>query len=320
MKRLLTGIQPTGQLHIGNYFGAMRQAVTLQDSYECFLFVADLHGLNQIFDGATLRQNILEIAKAYLAVGVDPKRVCLYQQSKMPNADLAVILTASTSLGLLERAHAFKDAVAKGKKKINAGLFFYPVLMAADILLYQAEIVPVGEDQRQHLEIAREIAGSFNHVYGQTFVVPQAFIANKVPTIKGLDGQKMSKSYGNTIGLFDTVEDVQKKVSRIVTDSRMPEEPKNLDDTIFLLYQLIASPEQVAEMREAYTKGGMSYKEAKDRLATALNTFMDPMREKKAWLDSNEAYVHDVLADGAKRAGEVAKVTLTDVYSKTGLV
>ncbi len=319
MKRLLTGIKPTGSIHIGNYFGAIQQVLNMQDQYECYIFVPDIHALNQIQDPALLRSIILEITKAYLAVGIDPNRTILYQQSHLPNAELATILASSTSLGLLERSHAFKDAQAKSKA-VNAGLFFYPVLMAADILLFQAEVVPVGEDQRQHLEIAREIAERFNHVYGQTFVLPQAVHAPEVPTIKGIDGQKMSKSYNNVIGLFDAPDVVTKKVMQITTDSKRPEEPKDTSDTLFSLYQLVAKPEDLTVMRDAYLNGGMGYKEAKDRLAVALNLFLDPLRAKKAELDQNEDYVRDTLKSGAEKARKVATVTMDDVYRKTGLI
>jgi tryptophanyl-tRNA synthetase len=319
MKRLLTGIKPTGDIHVANYFAAIRPAVEMQGDYESFVFLADLHALNQVSDPKKLARDTMEIAKAYLAAGLDPEQVCLFQQSRLPHAELSVLLSSSTGLGLLERAHAYKDAVAKGKS-INVGTFYYPVLMAADILMYDADVVPVGKDQKQHVEIAREIAQRFNHTYGHAFVVPEELIREDIASVPGLDGRKMSKSYDNVIGLFDDAATVSKKVSRIVTDSKRPEEAKDPEtDTIFQIYRLVAPEADVAALRGAYLAGGMSYKEAKDRLAAALNAFLDPMRAKKAELDANEDYVRDVLEAGAMRARQIAEPKMEMIRQLVGL-
>ena len=221
--RLVSGIKPTGSLHIGNYFGAMRQMLDLAGQYDAYIFIADLHAFNQVQDPAAMRANILDVLAAYLAIGLDPSSVTLFQQSAVPqHAELNVILNAITSMGLLERSHAYKDALANGKVS-NVGLFDYPVLMAADILLYDPEVVPVGRDQQQHLEITADLAGRFNHLFGPQFQIPKALIQEGVATIPGLDGRKMSKSYGNTIGLFEPEETLRKKVMSITTDSKRPD-------------------------------------------------------------------------------------------------
>jgi tryptophanyl-tRNA synthetase len=320
-KRLVTGIQPTGNIHLGNYVGAIRQVVALQNTHECFIFVADLHALNSVHEPEVLRQNILTIAKAYLAAGVDSEKIALFRQSDSYHAELSVILSSSTGHGLLERAHAYKDALAKGKL-VHAGLFYYPVLMAADILLYKPEFVPVGADQQQHLEMTREIAERFNHTYGETFPLPQGyFMGGDEHILKGLDGRKMSKSYDNVIGIFDLPEEVQAKVAKIVTDSKRPEEPKDPEsDTIFSIYRHVDSESDVQNLAEKYKAGGMSYKEAKDLLAEAIISFTEPFRAKKEELDKDEDKVRAILAAGAERARQVARVTLEEVKERVGLL
>jgi tryptophanyl-tRNA synthetase len=321
MQRLVTGIQATGNIHLGNYIGAIRQVVELQQSYECSIFVADVHALNTVTDPQQLSDNILTTAKAYIACGLDPERVTMFRQSQvMEHAELAVILAPSTGHGLLERAHAYKDAVAKNKP-INAGLFYYPVLMAADILLYKAEVVPVGADQQQHLEMTREIAERFNHTHGETFPLPQGhFMGGEEHILKGLDGRKMSKSYNNVIGLFDSPEEIRAKVAQIVTDSKRPEEPKDPQtDTIFSIYRHVASAEAVADVQKRYEQGGIGYKEAKDLLAEAIVTFLSPIREKKAALDADDAHIRDILEQGAAKARPLAQATLREVKEKVGL-
>lgn len=318
-KRLVTGIKPTGTLHLGNYFAAIKPALALQEEYESYIFVADVHALNALTDSKALQENILQTAKAYLAAGLDPQKATLFQQSQLPHGELAMMVGAQTTLGLLERAHAYKDAVAKGNP-INFGLFSYPVLMAADILLYQAELVPVGKDQHQHLEMAREIAERFNHLYGQTFVLPKA-LEHNVPTILGLDGRKMSKSYNNVIGLFDAPEVITQKVMRIVTDSKRPEEPKDPDtDTLFSLYSLVASAEEVQVMRKRYLEGGISYKEAKEMLAAAIIAYVQPIQENKVTLDANEDEVRRILKEGAERAQVIAQQTMQTTRERLGLI
>ncbi|HSI21011.1 MAG TPA: tryptophan--tRNA ligase [Verrucomicrobiae bacterium] len=322
MSRIVTGIQSTGNIHLGNYIGAMRPFVELQNSHECFVFVADLHALNGVHDPKVLQENVMVIAKAYLAVGLDPEKVTIFRQSAVQeHAELAVILAPFTSHGLLERAHAYKDAVAKGKP-VNAGLFYYPVLMAADILLYKPELVPVGADQQQHLEMTREIAERFNHVYGETFPLPKAHLmGSEEHILKGLDGRKMSKSYDNVIGIFDAPDIIRQKVARIVTDSKRPEEPKDpATDTLFSIYRHVASPEAVAELYERYTQGGIGYKEAKDLLAEAVIAYVAPMQAKKAELDQDEDGVRAILENGAMRARAVAEQTVREVKEKIGLL
>lgn len=316
-KRLVTGIKPTGDLHLGNLFTAIQPVVALQDEYEGYIFIADLHALNQRTDSEGLNRNILEIAKAYLACGLNPQKTALFQQSMLPHAELATMIGAQVGLGHLERAHAYKDAIAKGRAA-NFGLFSYPILMAADILLYQGEAVPVGKDQHQHLEIAREIAGGFNTLYGQTFVSPQT-VPTEHATVPGLDGQKMSKSYNNVIGIFDDAATLEKKIMRITTDSKGPTEPKDPNDTIAQLHRLVA-PSAADAFDTAYAAGEISYKEAKELLLAATIGFLQPIQERKQALDLNEAEVKQILAEGAERARIVADETIKLVKGRLGLL
>lgn len=318
--RLLSGIKPTGMPHIGNYFGAIRQWIDLQDAYDCYIFIADLHGLNQIYNPDELRGNILEITKTYIAAGLDPQRVTIFQQSALSaHAELAWIFNCITSMGQLERAHAYKDALAKGKP-INVGLFDYPVLMAADILLYKAAVVPVGKDQQQHVEITVDIAQRFNHLFGETFPLPKAVILEEAAVLPGLDGRKMSKSYNNVIGLFDSAEVLKKKIMSIVTDSKGPEEPKDPDTcTIFALHRLV-STEQLPELEQRYRAGQISYKESKEILLENMQHFLAPIQAKKIELDANPGYIFEVLAEGNQRAASIANATLQEVKEKTGLL
>lgn len=315
-QRLITGIKPTGSVHLANYFAAIKPVVDRQDSYETFLFIADVHALNQVHDADVLRANILETAKTYLACGLDPAKTVLFQQSALPHGELAMMIGAQVGLGHLERAHAFKDAKANGKA-VNFGLFSYPILMAADILLYQPDIVPVGKDQQQHLEMAREIAEHINNRYGETFKVPEAVIAD-IPVIPGLDGRKMSKSYDNVIGLFDSPEIIRQKVMRIVTDSKRPEDPKDPEgDTIATLYSLVA-PDQAHQFNQRYRTGGFGYKEAKELLAEAIIHFVETLQHRKANLNDDD--VRAVLAQGADRAYAYAEATLDLVRRNMGLI
>lgn len=320
--RLVTGIQSSGNIHLGNYIGAIRQVVRFQDEYDTFVFVADLHSLNTMQNPDELRASIMTVAKAYLACGLNPEKATLFRQSEVSgHAELSVMLAPSTSHGLLERAHAYKDAVAKGKS-VHAGLFYYPVLMAADILLYKPKVVPVGADQQQHLEMTREIAERFNHTYGETFPLPQALLmGGEEHILKGIDGRKMSKSYDNGIGLFDSPEEIRQRVAKIVTDSKRPEEPKDPDtDTIFSIYRHVADEAAASALAEKYRAGGLSYKEAKDLLAEAIISFTEPFRTKKAELDADEDKVRAILAEGARRANEAASKTLEEVKQKVGLL
>lgn len=317
--RLVTGIKPTGDIHVGNYFGAMRQILELQESYDAYIFIADLHGLNQIQNAQAMQENCLEIAKAYLAIGLDPHKVTLFRQSDVrEHAELCWIFNTFTPMATLELAHAYKDAMANGKPA-TVGLFDYPILMAADILLYDPKIVPVGNDQRQHIEIAREVARDFNRIFGETFVEPKERIHKDVAVVPGTDGRKMSKSYKNTIGLFDTEEATKKACMSIVTDSRGADEPKDPDTCkIFALHRLF-STEKLPEIERRYRNGAISYKESKELLAENINTFLRPIREKKKELDLNPQAVLDILAVGAKKAGKIAREKMSAVRLATGL-
>ncbi|MCX6778838.1 MAG: tryptophan--tRNA ligase [Candidatus Magasanikbacteria bacterium] len=320
MSRLLSGIKPTGDIHIGNYFGAMRQFLDLQNEFENFIFIADYHALNQLQDAKELSKNILEIAKAYLAIGLDPQKVTLFKQSDVPEVtELAWIFNCLTPIAELQRAHAYKDAVAKGSP-INMGLFDYPVLMAADILMYNADVVPVGADQKQHLEMAQDTAKKFNKVFGEVFKVPKERILASVATVPGLDGRKMSKSYKNTIGLFDSEKDVLKKVMTIKTDSKGANEKKDpAADNIFALHKLFATPEELKELERAYKEGGISYKESKELLGIRINNFLQPIRERKLELDVNEEKIKEILVAGAKKAKSEAVAMMKKIREKIGV-
>lgn len=317
-KRLLTGIKPTGDIHVGNYFGTMRQLLDFQDDYESYIFVADYHALNQIQDGVQLNANTLEITKAYLAIGLDPKKVTLFRQSDVPqHAELTWIFNTITPMSTLELAHAYKDALANGKPS-NVGLFDYPVLMAADILLYDPEIVPVGSDQRQHVEIAREIARKFNNTFGEVFVEPKEMIQDDTGIVPGTDGRKMSKSYSNTIGLFDSPEQTKKACMSIVTDSRGvtdPKDPKTCN--VFALHKLF-STDVLKDLETRYLSGTISYKESKELLAENINAYFAPMRAKKAELDANPIYVLEVLEEGRRRAAARAVAKMAEVRKRCG--
>ena len=317
--RLVSGIKPTGDIHIGNYFAVIKRLVELQDAHESFVFIADLHALNQVHDKELLSRLIREVASAYLAAGLDPEKAVLFKQSDVAaHSELCWILNCITSLGTLERAHAYKDAVAKGRT-VNVGLFDYPVLMAADILLYQPEIVPVGKDQQQHVEITVDLAQRFNHIFGPTFTLPQALIQVETAIIPGVDGQKMSKSYNNVIGLFETPEATAKKIMSIKTDSKGPTDPKDPDTcTIFALHRLVSGP-QLAELDRRYREGSISYKDSKELLAQNMNGFLAPMRAKKAELDAQPEKVDAILAAGKARAMAEAERTLNAVKANVGL-
>jgi tryptophanyl-tRNA synthetase len=318
-KRLLSGIKPTGEIHIGNYFGAMKQFVDLQDDYENFIFIADYHALNQIQNPKELSQYTIEIAKTFLAIGLDPKKNVLFRQSDIKAVpELCWIFNCLTSIATLKLAHAYKDAVAKGKS-VNMGLFDYPVLMAADILIYDSDLVPVGKDQQQHIEIAQETANKFNHLFGKTFKLPQALILENQGAVKGLDGKKMSKSYNNTIGLFENEEQIKKKIMSIVTDSRGINEPKNPETcNIFALHKLF-NQKILGSIANRYKNGSISYKESKEFLINGLNEFLKPIREKKADLDNNLDYVEKILKQGAIIASETAEKKLKQIKEKIGI-
>jgi tryptophanyl-tRNA synthetase len=318
--RVLSGIQPTGRFHWGNYFGAIKQYIELQYENDGFYFIADLHALTTIRDPAVLRANVRDAALDLLALGLDPSRATLFVQSHIPEvSELYWLLMTGTPIGLLERCVAYKDKMARGIKA-DAGLFSYPVLMAADILAYDSQCVPVGEDQIQHIEVCRDLAGSFNHHYRDTFVIPAARVLQESAKVPGTDGQKMSKSYDNTLALFEEPKELRKKIMRISTDSRPMEEPKDPDsDHLYQLYSLFATDEQREEVRTLYLKGGFGYGEIKKRLADAADVFLEPLRIKRQTLAQDEKLVSNTLEAGAKRAREVASSVLHRAQSACGL-
>ncbi|MBE6405989.1 MAG: tryptophan--tRNA ligase [Lentisphaerae bacterium] len=321
MKRILTGIQPSGVPHIGNFFGAIRQVLELQKMGESFVFIADLHSLTTSPKAEDLRERVKRLAVDWLACGLDPESSVFYKQSDVPEVtELMWYLSNVTGVGLLERAHSYKDKIAKGFSP-NTGLFTYPVLMAADILLYQANLVPVGKDQKQHLEITRDVAIRFNQTYGEAFTIPDGYIPDNVAVIPGLDGQKMSKSYNNTIDLFGDEKPMRKKFMSIKTDSKGMEEPKDPDTcNVFQLYKLFATPEQLEEMRARYIAGNYGYGHAKQALFEAYMDYFAPMRKRREELLNNMDYVDAILKKGAERARGEAMKTLTKVRELVGIV
>jgi tryptophanyl-tRNA synthetase len=320
MVRYLTGFQPTGALHIGNYFGALRPAIELQEKGEAFYFIADYHALTTIRDPEILREYVRGVAIDSLACGLDPAKACFFRQSDVPAVtELAWILGNVTPMGLLERSHSYKDKLARGIAPSQA-LFAYPVLMAADILLYDSDVVPVGKDQKQHLEITRDIAIKFNELYGEAFKLPEPSIREEVSTILGLDGQKMSKSYGNTIELFLPEKALRKKIMSIVTDSTPVEAPKDpANSAIISLYRLFATPEMVASMETDFRAGGVGYGEFKKKLFEVIWERFAPMRQRRTELEIDPGYVDHVLSDGASRAHEVAQRTMSRVRRAVGV-
>lgn len=321
MARVLSGIQPSGTLHIGNYFAMMKPMIESQRASELFCFIVNYHALTTVDKGEVLAKNTLQAAADFLALGLDPDACCFYVQGDVPEVqELSWILACQTSLGLLERSHSYKDKLAKGLTA-SAGLYTYPVLMAADILLYQANVVPVGKDQKQHLEIARDIAERFNHVYGETFVLPEPRIEQHVAVIPGLDGQKMSKSYGNTIEIFEDEKALRKKIMSIKTDSTPVEAPKDPETcNLFMLYKLAATPEQIENLRGRYLAGGTGYGQVKQELFELYRDYFKPYKEKREALLADPDTIRSILKKGADKARAVANVTLNDVKKKTGLL
>ncbi len=318
--RALTGIQPSGSPHLGNLLGMILPAVALQDTHEPFYFVATYHALTTLKDPEALRRNQLEAAATFLAFGLDPERGALFLQQDVPEVtELAWILACHAPKGMMDRAHAFKAAQDRGLE-VNLGTYCYPVLMAADILLYDTQVVPVGRDQKQHVEMARDLAIAFNHRYGEVFVVPEPRIRPEVAVVPGIDGAKMSKSYGNHIPVFDPPKKLRKKVMRIVTDSRALEEPKDpATCNVFALYRLFATPEEVEEMAERYRAGGFGYGHAKQALFEVLErTLAEPRARYEDWMARPDDLL-GVLEAGARRAREVAAATMERVRSATGL-
>lgn len=318
--RVLSGIQPTGRPHWGNYFGAIRQYIDLQDANHAYYFIADLHALTTVRDPAALRQNVIDAALDMLALGLDPQRATLFVQSQVPEiSQLCWLLMTVTPMGLLERCVAYKDKKAKGLTA-DAGLFTYPVLMAADILAHDSQLVPVGQDQVQHIEVCRDLANTFNHLFGETFVLPKAQTLQHTAKVPGTDGQKMSKSYNNTLPLFGDVKAIRKQIMRIVTDSRPMEEPKDPEgDHLFQLYRLFASPDDLAAMDAKYRRGGFGYGEVKKAVAEASEAYFAEARARRSELEQNLDHVRNVLDDGAERARQVASQVLLRAQRSCGV-
>ncbi|WP_176012261.1 tryptophan--tRNA ligase [Victivallis sp. Marseille-Q1083] len=318
--RVLSGVQPSGTPHIGNYFGMMKPALELQQQGEAFLFIADYHALTTSPEPSALRERTIELAVDFLACGLNPDKTVFFRQSDVPQVtELTWILNNITTVGLLERAHSYKDKVAKGFIP-NNGLFSYPVLMASDILIYQSNIVPVGRDQKQHLEITRDLAVRFNNTYGDIFTIPEGFIQESVAVVPGTDGQKMSKSYNNIIPIFDKEKAIRKTIMNVVTDCKGLEDPKDPDScNVVALYKLMATPEQLEEMRAKYRAGNYGYGHAKQALFEVLWDYFAPMRKRREELLNNLDFVHAVLRKGAARAREEADKTMELVRRAVGL-
>ncbi|HID92235.1 TPA: tryptophan--tRNA ligase [Candidatus Peregrinibacteria bacterium] len=321
-KSILTGIQPSGRAHIGNYFGAIKPAIQLASEYEkSIIFIADLHSLTTLQDKKLLQQYTFDLAVSYLAAGLDPEKTILFKQSDVSaHAELSWILSTITPMGMLERATSYKDKKNKGLE-VNAGLFTYPILMASDILLYSPDVVPVGKDQKQHLEIARDLASKFNHIYGGSALKqPEPVISEKTGIIPGLDGQKMSKSYGNTIPLFGTKKEIRKTIMSIVTDSKEVADKKDPETcTIFTLTKFFLSEDELTALSAKYKAGGMGYGEAKQILWEGLEKKFTPMWEREAELRKNPEKVYEILKEGAEKANRIATRQLEKIKKRVGL-
>src|SRR2546430_231688 len=318
--RILSGIQPSGVLHIGNYFGMMRPAIALQAEGEAFYFIADYHALTSVRDPKVLRDNSRRVALDFLACGLDPERAAVFRQSDVPQVtELAWILSTVAPMGLLERSHSYKDKLARGLPP-SVGLFNYPVLMAADILIYNSDVVPVGKDQKQHIEITRDLAVKMNEAFGQVFKLPEPRIQAATEVVPGIDGQKMSKSYGNNIDIFGDEKETRKRVMSIVTDSTPVEAPKDPErSTIVQLYSLFASKDELANMREKFKKGDTGYGDFKKELFEKLWEYFAPKRKRRDKNIARNTHVHELLTRGAKRANEIADQVMQRVRAAIGL-
>ena len=319
--RILSGIQPSGALHLGNYFGMMKPAIELQEQGEALYFIANYHSMTSLFDAAERRRNTIDVALDFMACGLDPKKSLFFRQSDIPEVtELSWILTTLTPMGLLERCHSYKDKVAKGIPASH-GLFAYPVLMAADILIYDSNIVPVGRDQKQHVEVTRDIAIKFNEAYGDTFIIPEPRIRDETAAVPGTDGQKMSKSYGNTIEIFGEEKALRKKVMGLVMDSRTPQEPKpDADKNLAIqLLKLLATPEVGKDYEDRLRAGGMGYGDLKKGLFENYWNYFAAARAKRAELAANMDYVEHCLTEGAAKARILAQKTLKRARWACGL-
>ncbi len=311
-KILLSGVKPTGRPHIGNYFGAMKQFVDMQNEYECYFMLADYHALNFVQNGEEMKQGILDLALDYLALGLDPQKSVIFKQSDVSeHTELTWIFDSITSIPFLERAHAYKDAEAKDKE-ISVGTFNYPMLMASDILMYDTDVVPVGQDQKQHIEYTRDTAQKFNHVFKkEVFKLPEPKILENVAVVPGTDGQKMSKSYGNTIPLFATDEEIEKAVMSIVTDSG-----SDIPQNVYAIHRLLKTEEELKDLYEA-NKG--KYKALKDALIVDLKAFIKPMRERREQLEADMEHVVEVLKEGGRKAKSKAEMKMDEVREAVGV-
>jgi len=320
MSRILSGIQPSGTFHIGNYFAMMKPMIEFQEKHDLFCFIANYHAMTSTGEGEVLKQYTTEAAIDFLALGLDPEKSFFWVQSDVPEVtQLTWILSCHTSLGLLERSHSYKDKVAKGITP-NTGLYTYPILMAADILLFKSEVIPVGRDQKQHLEITRDIAERFNRIYGDILVIPEPLISDDIAVIPGVDGQKMSKSYDNTINMFENEKPLKKKIMRIKTDSTPVEDPKDPDTcNLFALYKLFAEKDKLEIMRERYVKGGVGYGEIKKELFEMAWEYFSPFREKREMYMNDIGEVHNILKKGAEKTRVIAHETLEEINKAVGL-
>lgn len=318
--RILSGIQPSGKLHIGNYFGMMKPALELQHEGEAYLFIANYHALTTVTDGNSLQEATLDVALDFLACGLDPAKTVFFRQSDVPEVtELTWLLATVTPMGLLERCHSYKDKLAKGIPASHA-LFSYPVLMASDILAVQSDVVPVGRDQKQHVEVTRDIAIKFNQRFGEIFKIPEPSIRENVAVVPGIDGQKMSKSYDNHIELFGSPKATKKRVMQIVTDSTALEDPKDPDScNVFALYSLFASDQEKSDMAQQYRAGGFGYGHAKKALLEVMERELGPHREKREALAKDLDYVKDVLREGGRKARAAARETLDQARTAMGL-
>ena len=319
MKRVLSGIQPSGQLHLGNYFGMMSRMIHYQEENDLYCFIVNYHAMTSMQDGASLKENTMSAAMDFLSLGMDPEKSTFWVQSDIPQvAELTWILSVVTSVGLMERGTSYKDKLAKGLKA-NMGLFSYPILMAADILLFGGEIVPVGKDQKQHLEMTRDIAIRFNQTFGDILIVPASDIDKDTQLIPGLDGQKMSKSYNNTIPIFGSEKVIQEKVMSIVTDSSGVNEVKNTDCTLFKIFCLFLDENGKLELADKFQTPGTGYGEIKKELFSTIMKHFKLFRQKRDYYEQHQDQVHDILNQGAEKASAVAETFLTQVRDVTGL-
>jgi len=318
--RVLTGIQPTGTLHLGNYFGAMRPAIQLQEQGDSVYFIADLHSMTAVFDPKERLQNVMNVAIDFLACGLDPKKCIFFRQSDVPEVtELSWMLSTMSPVGLMERCHSYKDKVAKGVEA-NMGLFTYPILMAADILLYDTNVVPVGKDQKQHVEVTRDLAIKFNNTYGETFVIPEPRIQENVAVVPGTDGQKMSKSYNNTIPIFGEQKPIRKRVMSILMDSRTPDVPKpDAEKNNAIILMKLLAPDAAKDFEDRLRAGGFGYGDLKKGLFEIYWNYFEEARKRREELVSNLDYVRQCLKEGADKARAIATVVLDKAKKASGL-